>query len=319
MTFSKEAKTGLLVAISLLVFFAGFYFLKGANVFSGENEFYAYYDNVQGLQAAAAVQVKGLAVGRVSSIELIDSEKVKVTLAVRKSVDVPVGTTAELASADLLGTKIIRLNFGMGTQIAEDGATLPASIEGGVIDNLSVEISPLITDLRHVITTLDTVLVGVSGVLNESTANSLANTVNSLDVTMKNFSELSEKLNNESEQLAAVIRNANSITSNIADNNQSISNIIKNAEQTTDHLSAAPIQETVQELQSAAQQLDGILMKINNNEGSLGMIVNDKKLYGNLTETMKTLNDLMADINAHPWRYINVTIFGKKKKDQSGK
>src|SRR5690606_38204315 len=133
--------------------------------------------------------------------------------------------------------------------------------------------------------------------LNESTATSLANTVNSLDVTMKNFSELSVKLNNESEQLAAVIRNANSITTNIADNNQSISNIIKNAEQTTNNLSAAPIQETVKELQSAAQQLDGILRKINNNEGSLGMIVNDKQLYGNLNETMKTLNDLMADMN----------------------
>ncbi|MCB9045647.1 MAG: MCE family protein [Chitinophagales bacterium] len=314
MKISKEAKTGLLVTVSLLVFFAGFYFLKGANIFSGENEFYAYYDNVQGLQTSAAVQVKGLGVGRVSGIELIDSEKVKVTLSVSKSVDVPVGTTAELGSADLLGTKIIRLNFGMGTQMLEDGATLPASMEGGIIDNLSFELSPLITDLRHVITTLDTVLVGVSGVLNESTANSLSNTVTSLDVTMKNFSELSEKLNNESEQLAAVIRNANSITSNIADNNQGITNIIKNAEQTTSNLSAAPIQETVQELQSAAKQLDGILKKINDNEGTLGMVVNDKQLYNNLTETMKTLNDLMADINAHPWRYINVTIFGKKQK-----
>ena len=315
MRFSKEAKTGLLVTISLLVFFAGFYFLKGSNLFSGENTYYAYYDNVQGLQSSAAVQVKGLGVGRVSKIELIDSEKVKVTISVSNNVPLPVGTAAELASADLLGTKIVRLKLGMGTQMLEDGATIPASIEGGIIDNLSVEIAPLITDLRHVIATLDTVLVGVSGVLNESTANSLSNTVTSLDVTMKNFAELSEKLNHESEQLAAVIRNANSITANLADNNQSITNIIKNAEQTTNNLSAAPIEETVKELQSAAKQLDGILQKINNNEGSLGMIVNDKQLYNNLTETMKTMNALLADINEHPSRYINVTIFGKKKKN----
>lgn len=315
MRFSKEAKTGLLVTISLLVFFAGFYFLKGSNLFSGENKFYAYYDNVQGLQSSAAVQVKGLGVGRVSKIELIDSEKVKVTISVSNNVPLPVGTAAELASADLLGTKIIRLKLGMGTQMLEDGATIPASIEGGIIDNLSVEIAPLITDLRHVIATLDTVLVGVSGVLNESTANSLSNTVTSLDVTMKNFAELSEKLNHESEQLAAVIRNANSISANLAENNQSITNIIKNAEQTTNNLSAAPIEETVKELQSAAKQLDGILQKINNNEGSLGMIVNDKQLYNNLTETMKTMNALLADINEHPSRYINVTIFGKKKKN----
>lgn len=314
MRFSKEAKIGLLVTISLLVFFAGFYFLKGANIFSGEQHFYVYYDNVQGLQTSSAVQVKGLGVGRVSVIELNDSENVRVTIAVDKSVDIPVGTTAELASSDLLGTKIIRLNLGMGTQLAEDNSTLPGTIEGGVIDNISLELSPLITDLRHVITTLDTVLVGVSGVLNENTANSLANTVVSLDVTMKNFSELSETLNRESEELAAVIRNANSISANLADNNDRITNIIKNAETTTKNLSAAPIQETVKELQSAARQIDGIMQKINNNEGSLGMMVNDKKLYSNLTETMNTLNDLLADINAHPWRYINVTVFGKDKR-----
>lgn len=313
MRFSKEAKIGLLVMIAILIFFAGFYFLKGANIFSGENTYYVYYDNVQGLQTSSAVQVKGLSVGRVSKIELIDSEKVKVTVAVTSKVTVPVGTTAELGSADLLGTKIIRLKLGLGTQMVEDGATIPGMIEGGVIDNISLELSPLITDLRHVITTLDTVLIGVSGVLNESTANSLANTVTSLDVTMKNFSELSVTLNRESEQLASVIRNANSISENLASNNERISNIMRNAETTTNNLAAAPIEETVKELQSAASQLDAIMTKINNSQGTMGMIVNDKQLYGNLTQSLETLNALMEDINTHPWKYINVTIFGKKK------
>lgn len=316
MKISKEVKIGVLVAISLLVFFAGFYFLKGSSLFSGEKEYFSYYDNVQGLQSSAAVQLKGLGIGRVSKIELIDSDKVRVIISVDKDVELPVGTSAELASADLLGSKIIKLIPGTGTQMLEDGATLPASIEGGIIDNLSVEISPLIIDLRHVITTLDTVLIGVSGVLNEKTANSLSNTVTSLDVTMKNFSELSAKLNQESEQLASIIRNANSISTNLANNNQSIENIIKNAETTTNNLSAAPIQETVKELESAARQLDGILQKINNNEGSLGMVVNDKQLYNNLSSTMKALEELMADINARPWRYINVTIFGRKNREK---
>ena len=314
MGFSKEAKIGLLVTLSILVFFAGFYFLKGANLFSGENEYYVYYDNVQGLQTSASVQVKGLSVGRVSAIDLIDSEKVKVTIAVSKSVDVMVGTTAELASADLLGTKVIKLNQGAGTTVAEDGTAIVGTIESGVIDNISVEISPLVKDLRHVVASLDTVLVGVSGVLNENTANSLANTVTSLDVTMSNFSELAIKLNRESDQLAAIINNANSITTNLAENNEEITKIIKNAEATTDQLANAPIKETIDELKRASEQLDAILQKINSNQGTLGMMVNDKQLYNNLTNSLNTLNELMADISAHPSRYINVTVFGKKKK-----
>ncbi len=316
MTFSKESKIGLLVTLSILVFFAGFYFLKGADLFSGENKYYIYYDNVQGLQTSAAVMVKGLGVGRVSDIELIDSEKVKVTVAVSKDVDIMVGTVAELASADLLGTKVIKLKQGAGTTIAEDEATLEGVIESGVIDNLSVEISPLVKDLRHVVASLDTVLVGVSGVLNESTANSLANTVTSLDLTMKNFSELAQKLNRESDNLTGIIQNAKSITDNLADNNEEISKIIKNAETTTDQLASAPIQETINELKSASAQLDILLQKINSSQGTLGMMVNDKQLYDNLTNSLNTLNALMADINAHPSRYVNVTIFGKKKKNK---
>lgn len=315
MRFSNEAKIGLLVTISILIFIGGFYFLKGADLFSGENKFYAYYDNVQGLQVSSSVQVKGVNEGRVSDIELQKDGKVKVTIAVTKKVDIPVGTTAELASSDLLGTKVIILNLGMGTQLMEDGATLPASIESGIIDNLSVEISPLVTDLREVLSSLDTVLVGVGGVLNEETANSLTNTISSLDVTMKNFSELAEKLNEESDELTSMISNANSITENLARNNESITNIIRNAEKTTNELSAAPIEQTVKDLKAASEQLNQILTKINTKQGTLGMMVNDKQLYDNLAETLNALNLLIQDVNEHPSRYINVTVFGKKNKD----
>src|SRR5690606_18154869 len=173
MKVSKEVRIGILVAVSLLVFFAGFYFLKGANIFSGENEYYAYYDDVEGLQPSASVQVKGMSVGRVSAIELNGNDKVKVTIAVNKKVVLPQGTSARLAAADLLGTKVISLELGQGPGAVENEARLPASVEGGILDNLSVEISPLIKDLRHAVNTLDTILISVSSVLNEQTQQKL--------------------------------------------------------------------------------------------------------------------------------------------------
>lgn len=317
MKFSKEARIGLLVAAALLIFFAGFYFLKGANLFSGENEYYAYFDDVQGLQTSSAVQVKGLTVGRVVAISLNKEDgKVKVQLAVNKKIKVTDGSAIKLASSDLLGTKVLKLEIAAGDKQIADEATLPAKIEGGLIDNLSGEIAPLIADIRHVVSTLDTVLLGVNNMLNPETRQHLSNSVASLDVTLKNFSSLSEKLNNESNQLASVIRNANSITTNLANSNQQITNIMKNADNISNQLANAPIEQTVKDLQATISQLNGIMNKINNNEGSLGMLVNDKALHNNLAESLKTLNALMADINAHPSRYINVSIFGRKNKNK---
>lgn len=315
MKLTKEAKVGLLVSVALAIFFLGFYFLKGADLLSGENEYYIYYDQIQGLQRSASVQVKGLKVGRVTNIEYRNGEKIKVTIAVSKDVDVPVGTTAELASVDLLNPKVIRLNLGTGTALLEDESELKSVVDAGLIDNLSLELSPLIVEVRHVAASLDTVLIGLSGILNEETANNLSRTTKSLDVGMHNLSQLAEKLNNESENITDIIKNANSITGNIAENNKQITNIIQNAEKTTKQLAGAPIEQTVKDLQKTVKELQSVIAKMNGTEGSLGLLVNDKQLYENLNETLETLNVLMADLNENPSRYINVNIFGKKRKD----
>lgn len=316
MKFSKEARIGLLVTISLLIFFAGFYFLKGANLFSGENNYYAYYDNVQGLQPSAAVQVKGLSVGRVAKITLNEQDgRVKVALAVSRKIELPQGTVAKLISADLLGTKVISLELGSGRGAVADEATLASDIEGGLLDNLSYQLSPLIHDVRAVVSTLDTLLLGVNQMLDEETRERLKSSVVSLDETMNNFSQLSAALNRQSGELASIIQNANSITTNLSDNNKQITNIINNTDQISKQLASAPIEQAFRDLQATTEQVQGIIEKINSNNGSLGMLVNDKQLYNNLSESLKTLDALMADINAHPSRYINVTIFGRKNKD----
>ena len=314
MTFSKEARIGLLVAMAILILITGFYFLRGSNLFSRENTYFCYFNNIQGLQASAPVQIKGFGVGRVGAIKL-DGKKVKVTISVSKKQSIPEGTVAKLASADLLGSKVISLELGTSAVAVKNEGILPTTVEGGIIDNLSTEISPLIKDIRLVISRLDTTVISINGILNEETQTRLNSSIASLETTMNNFSQLSQRLNNESAQMQSIISNANSITANLADNNSRISNILRHAETTTDQLSRAPIEGTVKDLQTAANQLQGVIQKINSNQGSLGMLVNDKELYINLTNSLNTMNKLMADLQAHPSRYINVTIFGKKRKD----
>lgn len=315
MTFSKEARIGLLVSISIIIFFAGFYFLKGSNLLSGEHEYFAYYDNVQGLQPSSSVLIKGMQVGRVTDIMLEKNGKVKVTLSVKKNMNVPKASVAKLISADLLGTKAISLELSSSTEMAENEEVLPSALEGGIIDAVSAEITPLLQDLRHAVGTLDTLLSGVNNVLDDQARANLQSSIANLDVTMKNFEQLSGKLNGESARLASVIRNADDITGNLAQNNIRIENILKYTERTTEQLSKADIEHTLTEFKAAAQDLNVIMGKINSNEGSLGLLVNDKQLYNNLKTTVNTANSLMADIEAHPTRYINVTIFGRKKQE----
>ena len=269
----------------------------------------------QGLKQSASVQVKGMGVGRVVSVDYNNGKKVKVVIAVSKNVNVPVGTSAELTSVNILEPRVIKLNLGTGTDMVEDGAELVASVQTGMLDNISSELAPLILEVRRVASSLDTVLIGISGILNEKTATDITGIISSLDITMKNLSQLSAQLGAESGNLASIIQNTNSITANLAANNDNITKIIKNAETTTQQLANAPIESTVKDLQQTISELQTVIQKLNGSQGSLGMMVNDKQLYTNLTATLQSLNVLIDDINNHPSRYINVTIFGKKRKD----
>lgn len=311
---SKEARIGLLLVTAVLVFFAGFYFLKGSNVFSSEREYLCYYDNVQGLLSSSPVQIKGLQVGKVSGIELNGGGRVKVIITVNKKYKLPKGTVASLFSADLLGTKAIRLDLGSGTETVQDEEELPTASEGGMLDNLSGEISPMLQDVRKVVLSLDSLLNGVNAMLNEDTRRRLGNSVASLDQTMANFASLSGKINSQSEDLTKIIRNANTITTNIANNNQNITDILDNANAATRQLKNAPIEQALKDLQKASNELQDVMGKINRGEGSAGQLVNDKQLYNNLTSTLDNLSQLAGDLKAHPSRYINVTIFGRKAK-----
>ena len=70
MKISNETKVGILAAVAIAIFIVGYNFLKGNDIFSSENEFYAKYDKVDGLAVSKPVLVNGYQVGRVSQLTL---------------------------------------------------------------------------------------------------------------------------------------------------------------------------------------------------------------------------------------------------------
>lgn len=314
---SKEARIGLLVAISILVFFAGFYFLKGSNLFSREYKYHAYYDNVQGLQPSAAVQIQGLQVGKVSEIILNRAQlgsPIDVVITISKKTRLPRGTVAKLTSLDLLGNKGITLDLGTSSEHVEDGEKLPSVVEGGLVDKISVEVTPLLQDVRKVVNSIDSVLLSVNDIFNAKARTDLQMSMASLHSTMDNFNVVSNKLSGQSNALAHVIQNADKISTNLANNNANIDQTLKNLRTTTDNLSQAPLKEAIKNVDETAANLKSIMRKINENEGSLGLLLNDKNLYTNFSKTLEELSKLSADLKSHPSRYINLTIFGRKAK-----
>lgn len=311
----KEWKIGLIVVVAILIFVFGLNFLIGKNIFSSENQYYAYYNNVQGLQESAVVQVSGMTVGRVSGIALQPDKRVKVSFTTLKSLKIPQGSVAKLDAADMIsGTKIITLRLSNNSIDYADNATIPSEDFKGLMDNISQNVSPLLTSVQHTVVTIDTLISSVNSLFNSETQKHLSNSLASTDKALAQLAAFSKTLNEQSKTMAEMMQNLNSISANLAKNNNNISQTLGNINRLSGQLSSSKLDETLKNLQQTTDNLKSITEKINNDKGSLGLMLNDKKLYNNMTASLNSLNALLSDLKQHPAKYINVSVFGRKVK-----
>ena len=88
-------------------------------------------------------------------------------------------------------------------------------------------------------------------------------------------------LNSKNGALAKTLNNVETFTTNLNGNNEKLNTTIENLKNTSQKLSEVEIKETVANLNNTITQLQGILQRANKGEGSLGLLINDPKLYNN--------------------------------------
>lgn len=87
----------------------------------GYSAIFASPDGVSGLRTGNAVKVAGVAVGKVTGVDLVDAEHAKVTFTANRNQKITTHTWAVVRYANLLGQRYLAL-----TQASPGGAALPA-------------------------------------------------------------------------------------------------------------------------------------------------------------------------------------------------
>ncbi len=313
MKITNETKVGVLAAVAIAILIIGYSFLKGNDVFSSENEFYATYDRVDGLAVSKPVLVNGYQIGRVSDLTLQPNGQILAQFKIDPEYAIPKNTIARLESTDLLGGKAIVFELGTGSDFAQDGDTLNANIQ----KNLTDQIEPIQKKAEQIIARMDSVLTSVNSTLSpefqrnfDRSFASIARTLETLEGTTKTVDGL---VTTQSTKIAGIMSNLESITGNFKNNNAKITNIMNNFEKLSDNVAKTQFAETVAEANKAVADLQVIVNKINTGQGTLGQLINDEKMYNNLNNAAENLDKLMIDLKANPKRYVSFSVFGGKK------
>ena len=314
MKIANETKVGILAAFSIALLIVGYNFLKGNAIFSDETVLYAKYPRVDGLGVSKPVLINGFQIGRVDKLQLQSDGSILATLKIKGQYDIPKNSIARLEGTDLLGSKAIVLTLGTGTDYAKDGDFLNANVAKGLLET----VQPVQKKAELIIGKMDSILTSVNTILNpnfqknvDKSFNSIASTLSSLEGTSKKVDNL---VGSESSRISAILANAEAISSNLKQNNEKINAILNNIHTFTDQVAAANFKQTIENANKAVADLQGIVGKINNGQGTLGLLVNDTKMYENLNSASKNLDSLMIDLKQHPKRYVHFSIFGKKDK-----
>jgi phospholipid/cholesterol/gamma-HCH transport system substrate-binding protein len=163
-------------------------------------------------------------------------------------------------------------------------------------------------------------LLTVNSVVDPSAKNNIRATLDNLNkmtasLTVSSAS-LQSLLNTQTGALAKSLDNVSAFTGNLAANNEKMSGILDNVEKATANFSKLDLQTTLTTLDGTINELKGTITKLSSKEGTIGLLLNDTRLYNNLVATSNKVNLLIDDLRLHPKRYVNVSVFGKK--DKSG-
>lgn len=312
MKIANETKVGILAVVAIAILIIGYSFLKGNDVFSSDHTFYAVYERVDGLTPSKPILVNGYQIGRVSEMELLSDGRIRTEFKVSRDYAIPSNTVAQLASTDLLGGKAIVFELGDSPEYAQNGDELQVGIQKNIME----QVKPIQKKAEDIAAVLDSVLSSINNTINADFQRDFNRSIHSIANSLQNLEGITRQLDglvvSERNRISEIMTNVVSITGNLKNNNEKISQVLDNLNQITDQVAQADFAETITSANKAMADFQSITDRINQGQGSIGLLLNDEELYHNLNQASINLEALIADMKARPGRYVHFSVFGRK-------
>jgi phospholipid/cholesterol/gamma-HCH transport system substrate-binding protein len=283
-------------------------------------------DRADGLSDGSPVFYAGIEVGKVTSVRLEnDGVHVLIDGEIYHGVPLPKNVVGEIKSQSSLGTSTqisLRLNGKPEGLLTADAKPIALRYTGAGL------IPPEITDFiesanrQKLVEHVDGAIISLreqaekAGKLIDSTQLLVADPKMQEDLrkTLSNIRLVTDRANKIGDKIESLTDNANSaigeVRTTVADANKIITKTDKNVDQI-----ARQIGSDLDKLGQTFQQFQDISEKINKGHGTAGALVNDPKLYDELTDSAKELKVVASSLErlVDQWEHEGLSVnLGKK-------
>ncbi len=273
-SFTTELKVGLFtLATGGLLVFAWFWARDGLPEGAGTWRVSMAVASADGLYPGTPVKVAGVEVGSVEAIA-IEGNRARLDLLLREDVVLPVDSTARLASSGLLGDRHVALEVGDADALLGDGGRLQTGPEPGSFDVLTRRAEDISADVEAITKVVREL------VEDERNTDAVEATLANVDAITREVRLLTER---NRADVDAIVDSVRRLTENL----EGISADARpKVDEELERLTAA-----TETLQAALDDLESITTKVDDGQGTLGALVNDR-------QTIDSLNDTLSNANA---------------------
>ena len=301
---NKELIVGLFAAVTLVLLYFGFNFLKGTDFFSSNNKYYTVFDNVDQLAVGNSVLVNGFAVGRVSKISIMKNRQDKVLVELNIDSNIKLGDSSKaILNSDFLGTKSILISIGRIKKELKPRDTLKSEVAKGMLDVLSETATPVADNLQ-------TTLRKFNEIIDKLTKNATQ-----LEVIFEKFKATPDLLNktivNANGKMDEMSGSFKSVTDNLNNTLRELEPTVKNFKTISDSLKRLQLNQTITKTQQTLTSLNETLSQLKKGDNTVSKLMTEDSLYVNLNHLLLSLDSLAAHLNNNPKHFL--APLGKSK------
>jgi phospholipid/cholesterol/gamma-HCH transport system substrate-binding protein len=332
---SNEFAVGLAVLAALALVIGGALWLSETDVNQKMATYTARFRTVGGLGVGGPVTLRGVRVGRVEAIRLVENEWVETEFSIDRTVELPAKPAVISASASLFGEwsanivpfEPLPVDPNLRNALVESdqaggeawpGATLPdigqltaqASRIAGDVADVTQRIgqafdSTALKNLQQSVKDLATISGRLVKFADAQTGR--------MERVSQNVTTTSEAFTGVAHSFQQAVARLDSATSDnqlrdILDNSRTSSADIRAAAADLRAvMAAARSNET--SLVRVVRSADTLMTKLQKGSGTLGMLASDSTLYHETTQTVIQFRQLLTDIQANPKKYIKISVF----------
>ncbi|MGH7497983.1 MAG: MlaD family protein [Gemmatimonadales bacterium] len=331
----NEFAVGLAIVAALALVTVGALWLSETDVNKKKDLYTARFRTVGGLGVGAPVTLRGVKVGQVQAIRLVENEWVETEFSIDREVELPAKPAVISAAASLFGEwsaniipfEPLPVDPNLRSALVESdraggeawpGATLPdigqltaqASRIAGDVGDITQRIgqafdSTALKNLQQSVKDLAAISQRMVLFANAQT--------NRIDRVSQNVATTSDAFAGVAKTFQGAVARLDTATSDnqlkdILNNGRASSTDLRQAASDLRSVMAAARENQVS-LFRVVQQADSLMTKLQQGNGTLGMLATDSTLYHETTKTVIQFRELLTDIQEHPKKYLKISVF----------